>query len=315
MKRRKIIIGIMILMGFVFLPCSAFALSYSNENGYAVVEERNPLPELLDNEMTEAQFAALFDPTQAIVNRYFPMTDTTSTRIFESGDGEERFELTNIGPGREIMGVQTTTQLDRSFEDGLLVEETYDYYAQDNHGRVWYMGEDVTNYAYDDDGNLLGTTNESAWIAENGENLPGWMMIAEPSVADIDFSYYQEVAPNDEALDEATIWGFMDQVVLNNGEAFDDVLQILEYAPSFEEGEAGDWEYKYYASGFGLIKVDEGLVRIGNDYVQGIDGITLEYVGSVAAAPVPEPSTVVLVGVGLIGIAGLGRKKLKTSSN
>jgi hypothetical protein len=309
MKRLAIILGLIVSMGFVFLPCSTFALSYSNENGYDVAETKKPLPEL--HLMSEEDFSDMFDSTQAITNRYFPMTNTTSTRIFESDDGEERFELTNIGPGRVIMGVQTTTQLDRSFEGGLLVEETYDYYAQDKIGHVWYMGEDVTNYEYDEDGNLLGTTNESAWIAENGENLPGWMMIANPSMADIDLSYYQEVAPNEDALDEGTIWGFIDQVVLGNGEAFDDVLQVLEYAPSFEEDEEGAWEYKYYASGFGLIKVDEGLVRIGNDYVQGVDGMTIEYVDTVAAAPVPEPSTVVLLGVGLIGIAGLGRKKLK----
>ena len=90
---------------------------------------------------------ALFDPNRSVDNRYFPLTDRQRTRIFESDDGEERFELTRIGPGKTIMGVQTTTQRDRAYEDGLPVAETYDVYAQDKVGRVRYMGEDVTHYA------------------------------------------------------------------------------------------------------------------------------------------------------------------------
>ena len=47
------------------------------------------------------------------------------------GEGEDdkgeaftaRFELTGMGPGPKIFGVQTTIQRDRAFEDGLLVEE------------------------------------------------------------------------------------------------------------------------------------------------------------------------------------------------
>ena len=35
---------------------------------------------------------------------------------------------------------------DREFEDGELVERTLDYFAQDDRGTVWYLGEDVDKY-------------------------------------------------------------------------------------------------------------------------------------------------------------------------
>ncbi|MFT4581396.1 MAG: hypothetical protein ACI915_000128 [Gammaproteobacteria bacterium] len=62
----------------------------------------------------------------AIDNRYFPMT-STGTNVYAGEyveDGEifaERFELSNTGAGKTLLGVQTCTQLDRGFEGDLLV--------------------------------------------------------------------------------------------------------------------------------------------------------------------------------------------------
>ena len=90
-----------------------------------------------------------FDPGQQIDNLYFPMTDTR-TYVYTGRDADgpvdERFEHTNTGPGPVIAGVQTSIQQDLEFEDGLLVEKTFDYFALDTLGNVWYLGEDVTTY-------------------------------------------------------------------------------------------------------------------------------------------------------------------------
>jgi hypothetical protein len=43
--------------------------------------------------------------------------------------------------------------------DGLLVEDTYDWFAQDADGTVWYLGEDSSDF--DEDGNLV--SKEGSW--------------------------------------------------------------------------------------------------------------------------------------------------------
>jgi hypothetical protein len=42
-----------------------------------------------------------------------------------------------------------------------------------------------------------------------------------------------------------------------------------------------------------------------------LDNVSLAFNNNRVVAPVPEPGTMLLVGVGIVGIAGCGRKKLK----
>jgi hypothetical protein len=199
---------------------------------------------------------AQFDRAQSIDNRYFPMTDTR-TYVYsgrdEDGPFDERFEHTNTGPGPVIAGVQTFIQQDLEFEDGLLVEKTFDYFAQDTLGNVWYLGEDVTTFEYDDDGNLIDTNTEGAWRAGVNGADPGFIMPAEAELI-IGFNYFQEHAPNDEALDQGTIFAFIDELILDIG-TFQNVLQVFETT----ELEPDAREFKYYAPGVGLILVEENL--------------------------------------------------------
>ena len=244
--------------------------------------------------------AATFLPGSAVNNLYFPLIDK-QTRIFEGQKEEdseivtERFELTVLGLGPKILGVQTTTQLDRAFEGDLLVEETFDYYAQDTSGNVWYLGEDVTNYIYDDDDNLIDTTNDSAWRAGVNDALPGFIM---PADLTIGFNYYQEFAKADDALDEGTTFAVDDLISIASGD-FSDVLRVLETTDLAPDVRA----FKYFAPGIGLILEEEG---VDEDYLN--PELRVEYVGT---ASVPEPATIMMLGAGLLGLAGLGRRKFR----
>ncbi len=241
-----------------------------------------------------------FDPNAPINNPYFPILDFSNTYVYEGEfeeEGEivtEGFSLTNINMGPMVLGVQTTTQLDRSYEDGVLVEETHDYYAQDVHGNVWYMGEDVKNFIYDDDGNLIETNNEGAWLAGVNGALPGYIM---PVDLTVDFEYFQEFAENDEALDVGRIFATGELISLEIGE-FHNVLRTLETNPFFEPDSR---EFKYYVPGLGLILIEEGLNEALEDpelVVELVDIVT-----------VPEPPSVILLSFGLMGLLLFKLKK------
>ena len=99
--------------------------------------------------------AATFNSSAAIDHPYFPLINAAIYRyegvtVDENNDPiTAAFEFHPVTTGLTILGVQTTSRLDRSFVDGLVQEDTIDYFAQGTVGNVWYMGEDVTNYVYD----------------------------------------------------------------------------------------------------------------------------------------------------------------------
>lgn len=234
--------------------------------------------------------AAAFLSGAAIDNPYFPLIDTT-TKVYlgqTEEDGEvviKRSELTTLGPGPVILGVQVIASRDRAFENDLLIEDTFDYFAQDTAGNVWYMGEDVTNYVYDDEGTLIDTNSSSTWRAGVNGALPGFIMPANP---DVGFNYYQEFAGLDQALDQGTIFGILPKLTIGLL-TFQNVLRVIETTELDPEVR----EAKYYAPGIGLIFGEEGLdENLANPR---------ETYALVTA--VPEPRALALLALSLAGIA------------
>ena len=58
----------------------------------------------------------------------------------------------------------------------LLVEDTQDWYAQDDAGNVWYLGEDTV--AWDDEEDCL--TDEGSWKSGDDDAEPGVVMLVDP---------------------------------------------------------------------------------------------------------------------------------------
>ncbi|HEU5286501.1 MAG TPA: hypothetical protein VFU20_08360 [Sphingomicrobium sp.] len=194
--------------------------------------------------------AGNFTGNPVVTSSYFPVVEGQE-RTYLGSPADEQFVLTGVGSGPVILGIKTVTLRDRSFEGGLIVEDTFDYYAQDKAGNVWYFGEDVTNYNYDRDGNLIGTDSASSWRAGVNGALPGYIMPVDQTVG---FNYYQEHAPEDDALDEGTTFAVLSSFTAG-GVTYSNVLQVLETSDIDPKARG----FKYYAPGVGLIYEAEGL--------------------------------------------------------
>jgi hypothetical protein len=124
-------------------------------------------------------------------------------------------------------------------EGGVPVEDTYDWYAQDKKGNVWYFGEYSTEY---EDGKPAGT--EGSWEAGVGGAEPGIIMPADPIVG---MSYRQEYLKG-EAEDMGMIVSLGNSKTVPFG-SYSDVLMTRDWNPR----EPGGAEHKYYAKGVGVI--------------------------------------------------------------
>ncbi len=112
-----------------------------------------------------------------------------TTWVYEARSEDGGVEIVTVevlDETRTVMGVETIVVHDIVHtEDGRLIEDTFDWFAQDTEGNVWYFGEDTK--AYDEEGNV---SEAGAWEAGVGGALPGIVMPAEPTVSDI--GYRQE---------------------------------------------------------------------------------------------------------------------------
>ena len=121
--------------------------------------------------------------------------------------------------------------------DGNLTEKTFDYYAQDKKGNVWYFGEDTKEY---ENGKVVST--KGSWEAGVDGAKPGFIMQADPKVGE---TYRQEYYEG-EAEDMAKVLSLSESVTVPYG-SFDQVLVTKEWTPL----EPGLVEHKYYAPGVG----------------------------------------------------------------
>jgi hypothetical protein len=200
--------------------------------------------------------AATFVPDASITNPYFSLLPGTTTEFRGEGVDKgktvvEEFTRTVQFDRQTIGGIDAVVVRDTSFVNGVIEEDTLDFYAQDTAGNVWYLGEDVTNYVYDKNGVLIETNHDGGWRTGVNGALPGYAM---PADLTLGFSYYQEFAPLDGALDIGTT--FATDLTLDTflGPQTN-VLQVLETS----DAEKKLREIKYYAPGLGLIQEEEGL--------------------------------------------------------
>ena len=131
------------------------------------------------------------DFVSEISNKFFTLIPGT-TFVYESKteDGLEHNEVYVTNKTKVVIEVSTTEVWDRVWLDGDLIEETFDWYAQDKSGNVWYFGEDSKEY---ESGKVIST--EGSWEAGVDGAKPGIIMYAEPKIGQpYRQEYYKGVA-------------------------------------------------------------------------------------------------------------------------
>jgi hypothetical protein len=199
-----------------------------------------------------------FGSSLVIDNGYFPLVPGRLL-VYEGRTGgvPTRGEFCVTRETKEIEGVATRVVHDQAFENGVLVEDTLDWHAQDDTGTVWYFGEDTKELA--PDGTVVST--EGSWEAGVDGAKAGFIMLADPQVGD---RYYQEFARN-VAEDQAKVLSRDETVTVSvNGSptTYQNVL-LTQETSRFDPGVL---EYKYYARGVGLIR--SVIVKGGDEFTE-----------------------------------------------
>ena len=190
------------------------------------------------------------DFSTTIDNPFFPLLPGT-TFIYEGGD--EHIEVTVTADTRLVMGVETVVVRDTVTVEDTVTEDTYDWYAQDRAGNVWYFGEDTRSFDGGPAGDPAGDPAGS-WEAGVDGAQPGIVMLADPRGGDV---YRQEFLQG-EAEDLALVRR-LDGAIKVRARSYSDVLVTEEWTPL----EPDTVEYKYYARGIG--NVAERVVVGGNE--------------------------------------------------
>jgi hypothetical protein len=192
-----------------------------------------------------ANFVAQID------NPYFPLP--VGARFVYRGeeDGEVQVDEMTVTPDHKtIMGVPVVVVRDTLRDaDGNLLEDTFDWYAQDRAGNVWYFGEDTKEYE-----NGKVTSTEGSWEGGVDGAQPGIIMPASPKIGD---AYRQEYDKGN-AEDLATVVRTGAHVTTPSG-TYTNVLVTKEWTPL----EPKVVEEKFYAPGVGNVR--ENVVRGGNE--------------------------------------------------
>jgi hypothetical protein len=89
-----------------------------------------------------AQFVSVID------NSYFPLPVGRKLVYRGIEDGRPEVDRVRVTDATKVIaGITATVVNDDVIErGGRLLEKTFDYYAQDDQGNVWYLGEDTKEY-------------------------------------------------------------------------------------------------------------------------------------------------------------------------
>jgi hypothetical protein len=189
---------------------------------------------IYDPDLDEDDFEADVD------NKFLPFA-VGSTWVYhqQTDEGLEEDVTTVLEKTKDVDGIESIVVHDIVTLDGVILEDTFDWYSQHEDGTVWYMGEISQSF---EDGELVSL--DGSWKAGEEGALPGIVMLAHPTVG---VTYRQELRLT-EAEDAATVLALDATAVVPFG-TFTGCLKTEDFSPL----EPGAVEHKYYAKNVGLV--------------------------------------------------------------
>ena len=189
---------------------------------------------------------AFSTPTKAD-NTWFPLTP--GTRFVYEGSSQEpaaapvphRIVVTVTDLTKVINGTRSILALDQEFSDGELSGAELAFYAQDDGGNIWHLGQYPETY---ENGELV---EARPWIAGVDDARPGIMMKREPDLGGP--SYSQGWSPTLPWTDRARVSEVGVQRCVPAG-CYDNIIVTQE----FNREEPGALQEKHYAPGVGNIR-------------------------------------------------------------
>ncbi len=194
--------------------------------------------------------AARFNNPTRVTNEWFPLSPGLRFTFEGSAVDEEgitiplKMVLTTTDLTKTIGGVECVVNYDLDWKEGELVEAENAFFAQDDAGNVWLMGEYPEEY---DDGDGVVTLNPAWFHGLEGANS-GILVPGKPALGSPSFSQGYS-----EAMD-FTDRGKVDSVGVRTCvpvDCYDDCIVIAEGSA----GEVDLEQLKYYARGVGNVRV------------------------------------------------------------
>jgi hypothetical protein len=233
---------------FVFaLLVAALATACGSSSTQAASTPVAPAPSASDLAPIHGPYSPTIDPAnfvRTIDNRWFPLLPGTGFHyrgVAEDGTTPQTDDMVVTHQTKKILGVPCTVVRDTVSSRGKAIEHTFDWYAQDREGNVWYMGEDTRELHH---GKFVKA--DDSWQAGVNGAKAGIIMPGDPQQGD---AYRQEYYPRF-ALDQARVLGPGGSVKVPYG-SYGDTLLTVETAPKLDPGVA---ERKWYVAGVGDIK-------------------------------------------------------------
>jgi hypothetical protein len=200
----------------------------------------------LPNDLPNFGNAKFSNPT-VITNSYYGPA-LGKTYVYKGGNAGqtpiEEIAISRRPTFKTVNGISCIIHHDLVKKNGIVIEDTDDWLAQDDKGNLWYFGEYVKNF--NDDGSP--SNNDGSWEAGLNGALAGYWMPVNPILGQ---KYYQEYF-KDEAEDQAEVIETNKSVTIAIGTYSNCIV-----TKDFTVFEPNIYEKKYYAPGIGFIKEEK----------------------------------------------------------